>query len=76
MGTSCRADSIPRGDDAARHGDLAATLRAPRAGRYRARVLKPGETAPDFRIGRTSLYEILGERAAVVFFFPRAFTAG
>lgn len=39
-------------------------------------MLKFGTVAPDFRIGTGSLYEMLGERAVVVFFFPRAFTPG
>jgi peroxiredoxin Q/BCP len=39
-------------------------------------MLKRGEIAPDFKIGDTSLYELLDERAAVVFFFPKAFTPG
>jgi peroxiredoxin len=39
-------------------------------------VLKPGDAAPDFRVGETSLHLILGEREAVVFFFPKAFTPG
>jgi peroxiredoxin len=39
-------------------------------------VLKPGEEAPDFRAGARQLHEILREREAVVFFFPKAFTPG
>jgi peroxiredoxin len=39
-------------------------------------VLKAGDIAPDFAAGETSLYAILKDRAAVVFFFPRAFTPG
>ena len=39
-------------------------------------MLKPGEIAPDFAIGSTTLYERLGEEAAVVYFFPKAFTPG
>jgi len=39
-------------------------------------MLKRGETAPDFAVGGRTLYQILDERAAVVFFFPKAFTAG
>lgn len=39
-------------------------------------MLKPGEIAPDFAIGGTSLYQLLEERAVLVFFFPKAFTPG
>jgi thioredoxin-dependent peroxiredoxin len=39
-------------------------------------MLQPGDPAPDFRIGERSLYDILKERSAVVFFYPRAFTPG
>jgi thioredoxin-dependent peroxiredoxin len=39
-------------------------------------MLGRGEVAPDFKVGETSLYELLEERAAVVFFFPKAFTPG
>jgi peroxiredoxin Q/BCP len=39
-------------------------------------MLTRGELAPDFRIGETSLYGLLEERAAIVFFFPKAFTPG
>ncbi len=39
-------------------------------------MLKPGETAPDFAIGGTSLYHLLEERDVLVFFFPKAFTPG
>jgi peroxiredoxin Q/BCP len=39
-------------------------------------MLKVGEVAPDFPIATTSLYKLLEERAAVVFFFPKAFTPG
>jgi len=39
-------------------------------------MLAAGETAPDFTVGRTSLYELLEERAVAVFFFPKAFTPG
>lgn len=38
-------------------------------------MLKAGEIAPDFAIGETSLYRLLEQRSAVVFFFPKAFTA-
>lgn len=41
-----------------------------------AGVLKPGAAAPDFPIGRGSLHRLLEERAAIVFFFPKAFTPG
>jgi peroxiredoxin len=39
-------------------------------------MLKRGEVAPDFAVGKTTLYEMLEERAAIVFFFPKAFTPG
>ncbi len=39
-------------------------------------MLKVGDTAPDFAVGRTSLRRILEQRTAVVFFFPKAFTPG
>jgi len=39
-------------------------------------VLKLGQIAPDFAFGNTSLYKVLETRAAVVFFFPKAFSAG
>jgi peroxiredoxin len=39
-------------------------------------MLKFGTVAPEFRIGARSLYEMLGERAVVLFFFPKAFTPG
>jgi len=39
-------------------------------------MLKVGDDAPDFPIGDTSLYRLLEERAAAVFFFPRAFSPG
>ena len=39
-------------------------------------MLKRGETAPDFAVGGRTLYQILDERSAVVFFYPKAFTPG
>jgi peroxiredoxin Q/BCP len=39
-------------------------------------MLKIGDVAPDFPVAATSLHQMLGERAAVVFFFPKAFTPG
>jgi peroxiredoxin len=39
-------------------------------------VLQAGDVAPDFAIGATTLHELLREREAVVFFFPKAFTPG
>ncbi|HSB61551.1 MAG TPA: hypothetical protein VLI67_07515 [Vicinamibacteria bacterium] len=40
-------------------------------------MLKPGDLAPDFAVGGTSLHRILEKRTgAVVFFFPKAFTPG
>jgi peroxiredoxin len=43
---------------------------------YGANVLKTGEIAPDFAVGERTLYQMLAERAAVIFFFPKAFTPG
>jgi peroxiredoxin len=43
---------------------------------YSEAMLKPGEFAPDFPVGATTLYKILDERKAVVFFYPKAFTPG
>lgn len=39
-------------------------------------MLAVGEVAPDFAVGEGTLYQTLVERAAVVFFFPKAFTPG
>jgi len=39
-------------------------------------VLKPGDLAPDFAVGETSLHRLLDGVAVVVFFFPKAFTSG
>ena len=39
-------------------------------------MLKVGDVAPDFPIRDTTLYRLLEEEAAAVFFFPRAFTPG
>ncbi len=39
-------------------------------------MLERKATAPDFKVGDTSLYEMLDEHAVVVFFFPKAFTSG
>jgi len=39
-------------------------------------MLKAGDTAPDFPIGESTLYGLLKERGAVIFFFPKAFTSG
>jgi peroxiredoxin len=39
-------------------------------------MLNRGEIAPDFAIGEASLYDLLEERAAIVYFFPKAFTPG
>ena len=39
-------------------------------------MLKPGEAAPDFAVGDTTLYRLLARGPAVVFFFPKAFTPG
>ena len=48
-----------------------------RLGRYRGSyMLKQGEPAPDFRVGDRTLHQMLPERVVVLFFFPKAFTAG
>jgi peroxiredoxin len=39
-------------------------------------MLKRGALAPDFPVGGRTLHRILDETAAVVFFFPKAFTPG
>jgi thioredoxin-dependent peroxiredoxin len=39
-------------------------------------MIEAGTVAPDFRVGDRSLYEVLGDGAVVVFFFPKAFTPG
>jgi peroxiredoxin len=39
-------------------------------------VLAPGDPAPDFAIGETTLHHLLAKRAVVVYFFPKAFTPG
>lgn len=39
-------------------------------------MLKPGDQAPDFAVGKDALSSILKTRSAVVFFFPKAFTPG
>jgi thioredoxin-dependent peroxiredoxin len=39
-------------------------------------MLKPGEPAPDFAVGAETLHQILAQRRAVVYFFPKAFTPG
>ena len=39
-------------------------------------MLRPGDRAPDFAVGETTLHRILEDRAAVVYFFPKAFTPG
>jgi peroxiredoxin len=39
-------------------------------------VLAAGDPAPDFRIGERTLHQMLEEQRVVVFFFPKAFTAG
>jgi peroxiredoxin len=39
-------------------------------------MLQPGAVAPDFAVGSRRLYDILEERSAAVFFFPKAFTPG
>ncbi len=39
-------------------------------------MLKAGQVAPDFSIPGGSLYKLLEQKSAVVFFFPMAFTPG
>ena len=39
-------------------------------------VLRPGDAAPDFMAGDTTLHRMLARSAVVVFFFPKAFTPG
>jgi peroxiredoxin len=39
-------------------------------------MLKRGTIVPDFAVGGRTLYQILDQTAAVVFFFPKAFTPG
>ena len=39
-------------------------------------MLKRNEVAPDFPVGDRSLYQMLGDKTVVVFFFPKAFTPG
>jgi peroxiredoxin len=39
-------------------------------------MLKPGDVAPDFKIGNETLYQILAQRRVAVYFFPKAFTPG
>jgi hypothetical protein len=39
-------------------------------------MLEPGELAPNFPVGDRTLYSIIEGRSGVVFFFPKAFTAG
>jgi peroxiredoxin len=45
-------------------------------GDYRLLVLRPGDEAPDFTVGKTTLHGILEKSGVVVFFFPKAFTPG
>ena len=37
-------------------------------------MIGAGTEAPDFNVGGRSLYDVLGEGAVVLFFFPKAFT--
>jgi peroxiredoxin len=39
-------------------------------------MLEVGELAPDFPVGNRTLYSMIEGRSGVVFFFPKAFTAG
>ena len=48
----------------------------PATGLWWRPMLKRGEVAPDFPVEGRTLYQILDERSAVVFFYPKAFTPG
>ena len=39
-------------------------------------MIEAGTEAPDFNVGGRSLYDVLGDGAVVLFFFPKAFTPG
>jgi peroxiredoxin len=39
-------------------------------------MLKPGEPAPDFAVGKRTLHALLAKGPVVVYFFPKAFTPG
>jgi peroxiredoxin len=39
-------------------------------------TLRVGDPAPDFAVGERTLHQMLGERGVILFFFPKAFTAG
>ena len=43
---------------------------------YSGAMLKAGDEAPDFAFADTTLFKILEDQQAVVFFFPKAFTPG
>jgi hypothetical protein len=45
-------------------------------GGYGRPVLKIGDPAPDFVVDETTLHRLLADKAAVVYFFPKAFTPG
>jgi hypothetical protein len=65
---------LPPAPCEARLGIVALAARWPAV--YRVAMLVVGDEAPDFAVGTGSLHRILSERGAVVFFFPKAFTAG
>ncbi len=37
-------------------------------------MLKVGDEAPDFAVGKTTLHKLTAERSVAVFFFPKVFT--
>jgi peroxiredoxin Q/BCP len=39
-------------------------------------MLQPGDEAPDFAVGPTTLHKMLDASAVLIFFFPKAFTPG
>lgn len=39
-------------------------------------MLEPGDPAPDFAVGDSTLHRMLERQRVVVFFFPMTFTAG
>ena len=60
----------------ARMGEFYPVAPGPRTGLWWRPMLRRGEVAPDFPVGGRTLYQILDERSAVVFFYPKAFTPG
>jgi len=39
-------------------------------------VLREGDEAPDFAVGKTTLHELADRAPVIVFFYPKAFTPG